>query len=81
MDLKDPAEYVWTSIRTAYATVSDLAVVPMQDVLDLGAEGRMNFPGTLSDSNWTWRAKDDIMTSDLAGKLRNLAKLYGRCGG
>ena len=65
-------DYVCDSIRTALASVSDLAMIQMQDVLDLGAAGRMNFPGTLSDSNWTWRIKDDIMTLGLAKKLQNL---------
>ena len=78
MNLREPEDYVWETIRTALASVSDLAVIQMQDVLDLGAEGRMNFPGTLSDSNWTWRAKDGIMASCLAEKLLKLTKLYGR---
>jgi len=81
MNLREPENYVWETIRTALASVSDLAIIQMQDVLDLGAEGRMNFPGTLSNSNWTWRAKDGIMTPDLAEKLLKLTKLYGRCGG
>jgi len=81
MNLSAPENYVWESVRTALASVSDLTVIPMQDVLDLGGEGRMNFPGTLSDSNWTWRVKDGIMTLALAEKLLNLTKLYGRCGG
>ena len=53
----------------------------MQDLLDLGAEARMNFPGTLSDSNWTWRAKDGIMTDVLAKRIKKLTKLYDRLGG
>ena len=81
MNLRDPADYVWDSIRTALASVSDLAMIQMQDVLDLGAEGRMNFPGTLSDSNWTWRVKDGIITPGLAEKLLKLTKIYGRCDG
>ena len=81
MNLRNPEDYVWETIRTALASVSDLAVIQMQDVLNLGAEARMNFPGTLSDSNWTWRAKDGIMTPGLAEKLLKLTKLYGRCGG
>ena len=81
MNLREPRDYVWDTIRTALASVSDLAMIQMQDVLDLGEEGRMNFPGTLSDSNWTWRVKDGIMTPGLAKKLQNLTKLYGRCGG
>ena len=81
MALTEEEGYVWGTIRTALACVSDLAMIQMQDVLDLGAEGRMNFPGTLSDSNWTWRAKDGIMTPGLAKKLQKLTTLYGRCGG
>ena len=81
MDLRSRDEYVRGSVRTAMSCVSDLAVIQMQDVLDLGSEGRMNFPGTLSDSNWTWRVKDGIITPDVANQLRNLTKLYGRFGG
>ena len=81
MNLSEKEGLVWGVIRTAYASVSDYCVIQMQDLLDLGAEARMNFPGTLSDSNWTWRAKDDIMNKDLAKKILNITKLYGRyCG-
>ena len=81
MSLTKKEGLVWGVIRTAYASVSDLCVIPMQDLLDLGAEARMNFPGTLSDSNWTWRAKDGIMSKNLAKKLCAMTKLYGRyCG-
>ena len=38
----------------------------------------MNFPGTLSDANWTWRSDADALTDALAGKIRSLTKLYGR---
>ena len=78
MNLSEKEGLVWGVIRTAFASVSDCCVVPMQDLLDLGAEARMNFPGTLSDSNWTWRAKDDIMSSVLAKRLLAMTKLYGR---
>ena len=72
---------VWGMIRLCIASVSQLAVVQMQDYLELGSEARMNFPGTLSDSNWTWRANDDIMSKDLAKKILKITKLYGRyCG-
>ena len=81
MALTEQEGYIWGSIRTVMSCVSDLAIVQMQDVLNLGSQGRMNFPGTLSDSNWTWRAKDGIMTPELAEHLRNLAKLYGRWDG
>ena len=70
--------YVWGVIRTAMASVSDLCVVPMQDFLGLGEEGRMNFPGTMSDANWTWRAKPGYLTDALAQRIARLTKLYGR---
>lgn len=81
MNLSEKEGLVWGVVRTAYASVSDLCVIQMQDLLNLGAEARMNFPGTLSDSNWTWRASDDFMSKDLAKKILNMTKLYGRyCG-
>ena len=72
---------VWGSIRTAMASVSDICVIQMQDFVEFGGEARMNFPGTLSDSNWTWRAKYDIMSLTLSKRIYNMTKLYGRCGG
>ena len=69
---------VWGSIRTAMASVSDICIIQMQDFVEFGGEARMNFPGTLSDSNWTWRAKCDIMTSTLCQRIYKMTKLYGR---
>ena len=81
MNLTKKEGLVWGVIRTAFASVSDYCVIQMQDLLNLGAEARMNFPGTLSDSNWTWRAKDGIMSKALAKKILAMTKLYGRyCG-
>jgi len=80
MRLSEDEGLVWGTIRTAFSSVSDLCIVPMQDYLDLGAEARMNFPGTLSDSNWTWRIKDGIMDRKLAKRIYQLTKLYGRLG-
>ncbi len=78
MALTEREGYVWGTIRTAYSSVSRLCIVPMQDFLELGANSRMNFPGTLTDCNWTWRAKDDIITRGLAERILKLAILYGR---
>ena len=69
---------VWGTIRTAMASVSDLCVIPMQDYLELGSEARMNFPGTQSGDNWTWRAPKGFMTAALAKRIYRLAELYGR---
>jgi len=80
MHLTEAEGYVWGTIRTAYASVSDMCIVPMQDILDLGAEARMNFPGTLSDANWTWRLAPGHLTPPLAEKLLALTTLYDRLG-
>ncbi len=71
---------VWGTIRTAHASVSDMCVILMQDYLNLGGEARMNFPGTMTDANWTWRAAPDYLEGGLAEKILRLTKLYGRLG-
>lgn len=80
MALNEQEGLVWGVIRTAMSSVSDLCVIPMQDLLDIGGQGRMNFPGTMSDSNWTWRAYNGFIGNDLAQRLYCLTKLYGRLG-
>ena len=79
MRLTEEEGMVWGVIRTAMSSVSNTCVVPLQDYLDLGAEARMNFPGT-TNSNWTWRAKDGMITDELAEKIRRLTTLYARLG-
>ena len=78
MNLSEKKDYVWDTVRTAMASVSDVCVIQMQDYLDLGGEARMNFPGTLSDSNWTWRLKDGMIGKDLAKRIHHLTKIYVR---
>ena len=81
MRLTQEEGFTWGFIRTAFASVSDTCIIPMQDVLDLGPEARMNFPGTLSENNWTWRVKDGTMYEPFAKPLRKLSELYGRNDG
>ncbi len=71
-------EIEWRLIRMAMASVCESAIVPFQDVLGLGAETRMNTPGTSSGKNWTWRAGDECFFGSAAGRLRSLAETYGR---
>ncbi len=80
MKLSEDEGMVWGVIRTAMASVSDLCVIQMQDYLGLGAEGRMNFPGTLTNANWTWRAAPDYLSDELAERILRLTRLYGRLG-
>ncbi len=64
-------------IRVAYASVADLVVIPMQDVLNLGGEARMNFPGK-PGGNWSWRFTWDQVPDYLAGYYKELTNLYER---
>ena len=80
MNLSEKEGLVWGVIRTAYASVSDLCIVQMQDFLNLGREARMNFPGTLSDQNWSWRMEKGAATPELAARIRKLTALYDRLG-
>ena len=70
-------DYHWGLIRTAYASVSRLAIVPMQDFLGLGSDSRMNTPST-TGGNWQWRMPPGAATPALAHKIRELTALYGR---
>ena len=64
-------------LRLAWASVANIAIVPMQDLLELGNEARMNLPGT-TINNWMWRAKSRDFSTELAQKLAHLTTLYGR---
>ena len=78
MTLSEQEGLVWGVIRTAFSSVSDTCIVQMQDYLDLGGEARMNFPGTQTDANWTWRMLPGQTTDALAQKIKRLTVLYGR---
>lgn len=73
-----PENPVWGMIRLALSSPADLAIVQMQDYLELGKEARMNFPGTQDRSNWSWRAKDGFCTEKLAEEIKDLTCTYGR---
>jgi 4-alpha-glucanotransferase len=67
----------WIFIRTVLASVANTAIIPLQDVLGLGSEARMNLPGTIS-GNWKWRYKAKNLTKALSKQLRTLTSLYDR---
>jgi 4-alpha-glucanotransferase len=77
LDLRDDDEIHWVMIRAVLSSVADVAVVPLQDVLGLGSEARMNLPGTTS-GNWKWRYRRGVLTDALATKLRSLTTIYDR---
>ncbi len=68
---------VWSFIRLLLSSVADTAIIPMQDILSLGSEARMNLPATL-DNNWRWRLKKDQLMPELSSRLHELNRIYGR---
>jgi len=73
----DGSRINWDLIRLALASVADSAVVPLQDVLGLGSEARMNLPGRAS-GNWAWRYTADQLTPEIQERLGELTETYGR---
>ena len=69
----------WELIRAALASVASLAVIPMQDYLGLDSRARINTPSTIGE-NWKWRMKDGEFTKELAEKIKEMTRLYGRLG-
>ena len=78
LGLNEEEGYVWGMIRGAMGSVSRICIVQMQDYLELGKRARMNFPGTLSTDNWTWRAEEGFDSEALAQRIGTVTKLYGR---
>jgi 4-alpha-glucanotransferase len=70
-------EMPWPMVWKVLASPSDLAVLMMQDLLELDGDHRMNTPGTTED-NWEWRFEWSQVDSDLASKLRHRNAMYGR---
>jgi 4-alpha-glucanotransferase len=70
-------EIHWVMIRALLASVADTVLIPLQDVLGLGREARMNQPATLG-GNWRWRYSRDMLSGGVANRLRELVELYDR---
>ncbi|MDD6503561.1 MAG: 4-alpha-glucanotransferase [Oscillospiraceae bacterium] len=77
LGLNEEEGFHWGMIRGGMSSVADLFVAQMQDVLGLGAESRMNTPGTLG-GNWQWRLLPGQITPELAEKLHEMTRIYGR---
>lgn len=67
----------WVFIRAVMASVASVAIIPLQDVLGLGSEARMNLPGTLS-GNWKWRFRANALTEEMSARLRAFTIVYDR---
>ncbi len=78
LGLRDRSECVKGILRAGMASVADVFIAQLQDYLELGAEARMNEPGTLSTKNWSWRVDASLLTDELADRIARMVKLYER---
>ena len=78
LGLREKDECCWGILRAGMASVADTFIAQLQDYLQLGADARMNEPGTLGIHNWTWRMSEDALTPALAKKIKHLTTLYER---
>lgn len=70
-------EMHWDFIRSVLSSVANTAIVPLQDVLGVGSEGRMNLPNS-TEGNWSWRFAAGALTDNHCERLREMSETYGR---
>lgn len=75
----DGAEMNWDFIRAVLSSVADTALIPLQDLLGLGTQARMNLPASES-GNWSWRFRAEDLTAEVSARLKELTEIYGRRG-
>lgn len=70
-------ELNWALIDIAFNSKALLSIIPMQDILSLGSEGRMNLPGTISPKNWSWRL-NELPSQEISSRIKEIAKTSER---
>ena len=73
----DPIAVHWSVIRLAMSSVANQAIIPLQDILGLGSEARMNTPG-VGEGNWGWRYSSAMLTPTIKTYLKEITEIYGR---
>jgi 4-alpha-glucanotransferase len=73
----DGSDIDWQMIGLAMASVADVAMIPHQDLVGLGAESRMNIP-SVAEGNWTFRLSEPMLDPSIAARFRNLVETFGR---
>jgi len=73
----DGSDISWDFVRWLLASVADTAIIPLQEILSLGTEARMNYPSRLG-GNWSWRFRADAATPEIRKRLRALTEAYNR---
>ena len=72
-----PENVHWAMIRLALSSVANQAIVPLQDLMGLGSDARMNTPG-VGEGNWEWRYSEAMITSHIKQSLKQITEVYGR---
>ena len=78
MGLSEDEGRVWGIVRQGMSSIATLFFAQLQDYLELGAESRINTPGT-QEGNWQWRLQEGQLTRELARRIARVTQLYGRC--
>jgi 4-alpha-glucanotransferase len=73
----DGRQIHWHFIRLALSSVADMAIIPLQDLMGLGSEARMNYPSRAS-GNWRWRYTPAMLTPEIGQRLAEMTAVYGR---
>lgn len=68
----------WMLIENAMSSRANTAIFPLQDILCLGSEARMNIPNTIGGRNWRWRLEEGLLTEEIEDKLARLSAQYNR---
>jgi 4-alpha-glucanotransferase len=74
---RDGSDVAWDLIRAAWSSVAYYAITPLQDILNLGPEARMNFPGK-PQGNWAWRFQAQQLSPWSMDRLAEMTEIYGR---
>ena len=77
--LREEEGYGWGVVAGAWAAASKLAIAPFQDILGLGADARVNHPGTIGPHNWSWRVRAEALNTEVSSRLHHLTRTYCRC--
>lgn len=78
LQLRSDEGWGWGVVRGAWSSPSRLAMAPLQDILGLGGDSRMNTPGTVSKKNWSWRVREEAFNAGVAARLRHITRVYRR---
>lgn len=70
--------FSWGAVTAVWGSAAGLAMAPLQDILGLGADARVNIPSTLGGLNWRWRVREEAINDEVAARLRGITKLYRR---